>query len=58
MMLRVVIVAVLVAVVLAMIGRWTRRVPRAPGRRAVEPARKCPRCGSYVVAGAPCPCGE
>jgi hypothetical protein len=44
------------AVVLAgAIGRWGR--PPASRGNAIERARKCGTCGSYVVGDGPCPCG-
>ena len=58
MTLRVLLVALLVAALVALIGRGRRRVTRRPGSRAVEAAEKCPRCGSYMVAGTPCACGD
>lgn len=51
---------VLVAIlVVAILGRWGAR-PRPKVRRgsSLEPARKCPTCGSYVLGRRPEPCGR
>ena len=57
MTLRLVLLLALVAGLLALLRRAIRpRVPRKPAGRAIEPMRKCPDCGAYVLAGEPCPC--
>jgi hypothetical protein len=58
MMIRVILIFLIVMAILGMFGRWRRpRVPPKPRRPAVEPARKCPACGSYIV-GESGPCGS
>jgi hypothetical protein len=49
---RIAIVVLAVALLLAMIGKL--RLPKAPGRPAVQSARKCPACGAYMVGDGPC----
>jgi hypothetical protein len=49
---RIVLLLIAVAIVMAMIGRL--RLPKPPGRPAVQSARKCPDCGAYVVGDEPC----
>jgi len=42
--------------VVGMIGKLVSpRQPRKPGP-AIEAARKCPECGTYVIGAAPAPC--
>lgn len=58
MIVRVALVVIAVALLLAMLGRLRR--PKVGGRpaRRVEAARKCPACGSYVLDGQTCSCGD
>jgi hypothetical protein len=56
---RVVLLLIAVAIVLAMIGKLRLpRLPRRPAGKAIEPARKCPDCGAYVVGSRPEPCAR
>jgi len=38
------------------VSRWRRS--DAPPGKAIEPARKCPECGSYVMGAGPGPCAR
>lgn len=49
---RILLIGLAVVLLLAMVGKL--RLPKAPGRRAVEAARKCPGCGAWVVGEGPC----
>lgn len=53
-------IALLFLVLMALIGLLGKlRKPSLPGRKrenAIEPARKCPRCGTYLIGDAECPC--
>lgn len=43
--------------VLAMFGRLkTPRIGNPLGRKKPLDARKCPKCGSYILAKGPCDC--
>jgi hypothetical protein len=55
MIVRLALLVLIVVLVLAVVGKW-RRLPRRGSRPAVEAARKCPVCGTYVLAGEPVPC--
>jgi hypothetical protein len=47
------------ALALGVLGRWTRRgSPRKGARGRIEPARKCPGCGAYVLGSRPEPCAR
>lgn len=50
--------AVLVLAALALLAGMLRRRFAPPSRRprgpVIEAAQKCPSCGAYVLAGAPC----
>ena len=57
MTLRLILILALLAALVAVLRRGSRpRVPPKPAGRAIEPMRKCPDCGAYVLAGEPCPC--
>jgi hypothetical protein len=47
-------------VLMALIGVLGKLRRPAVGRRAaehpIEPARKCPRCGTYLIGDSDCPC--
>jgi hypothetical protein len=46
-----------VVLLLALVGKLQRpKVPPGPTRPAVQSARKCPDCGSYVLGTDPVPC--
>jgi hypothetical protein len=54
--------ALLFLVLMALIGMLGKlRKPVAgrgkPADKAIVPARKCPRCGTYLIGEADCPCG-
>ncbi len=55
-------IALLFLIVMALIGLLGKlRMPkigrRKPGN-AIEPARKCPKCGTYLIGDAECDCGK
>jgi hypothetical protein len=55
MIVRLALLVLVVALVLAVVGKWRRReLPGRRGRPAVEAARKCPVCGTYVLGPVPC----
>lgn len=59
MIVRLVLLFLIVMLVLGMIGKW--RLPRVSRRKtgtAIEPASKCPTCGTYRVGTAPPTCGR
>lgn len=43
-------------IVAGAVGKW--RKPGAAGGNAIEPARKCPDCGAYLIGSARCPCSD
>ncbi|HET9067891.1 MAG TPA: hypothetical protein VFN28_04550 [Amaricoccus sp.] len=49
---RIALLALAVVLLLAIIGKL--RLPKPPGRPAVQAARKCPECGAYMVGDGPC----
>lgn len=54
MILRLLLLLVIVLLVLNLLGRW--RLPKPRSRQAIEPAKKCPDCGAYVLGSPPEPC--
>ena len=54
MIVRVALLVLIVALVLAVVGKWRRRELPGGRRPAVEAARKCPGCGTYVLGPVPC----
>ena len=54
MMSKIALLLLAVVILAGAIAKWRR--PDAPKRNAIEPARKCPECGAYVVGPGPCPC--
>lgn len=57
-MIRAVFLFLLVMALIGLAGKWTR--PRKVGRKSAGPpiatARKCPKCGTYLIGGGPCTC--
>ena len=49
---RIVLLLIAAALLMAILGRL--RLPKPPGRPAVQSARKCPDCGAYMVGDGPC----
>lgn len=58
MMIKVVLLFLLVIGLLGMTGRFTKSKPPEKKRGPeIESARKCPKCGTYLVGSTPCVCG-
>lgn len=53
-------IALLFLILMALIGLLGKlRKPTLRGRKrenAIESARKCPRCGTYLIGESECPC--
>jgi hypothetical protein len=59
MMVKAALLFLVAMLVLGLFGRW--KLPRGPRNKAgtaIEPARKCPDCGAYVVGSRPGPCAR
>jgi len=56
---RIILLTIAVALILAFIGKLRfPKLPRRPEGKSIEPARKCPDCGAYVVGSLPEPCAR
>jgi hypothetical protein len=58
MIVRAALLLLALLLVLAVLGRWRRRVGRDSARPRVEAARRCPDCDAYVFGPRPEPCGR
>jgi hypothetical protein len=58
MIVRLALLLLALLLVLAMLGRWRRRVGRRPPAPPIEAARRCPDCDAYVVGSRPDPCAR
>jgi len=59
MMVKAALLFLVAMLVLGMFGRWSRgRTPRDTPKDRIEPARKCPDCGAYVLGARPEPCAR
>lgn len=59
MIIKIVALFLVAMLVLGMFGKL--RVPRLPRRRPpnrVADARKCPKCGGYILGEGPCACSR
>ena len=54
MMSKIALLLLAVLILAGAIAKWRR--PEAPKRNAIEPARKCAECGTFIVGAGPCPC--
>lgn len=62
-MIRFVLLFLVLMAIIGLFGKWTRGggARGLQGRkrdRAIESARKCPECGTYLVGDVPCDCGS
>lgn len=46
--------AIAATLLASMIGKWMRPAPPRDKGPAIETARKCPSCGTYLIGPAPC----
>jgi hypothetical protein len=51
MIVRLGLLVILLVALLAMLGRASGRKVRGRSVRPIETARRCPRCGTYIVGG-------
>jgi hypothetical protein len=59
MILRLLVLLVLLALVVARVRRWLGpRIPPRPSGPPVEAGRKCADCGAWVVGAHPAPCAR
>jgi hypothetical protein len=60
-MIRIVLLFLVVMAIIGLLGKWRRGNggPRVRGRGhadRIEPAVRCPHCGTYLIGGAACDC--
>lgn len=61
MILKAIVLFLVVMLVLGMFGKLRfgkKRLPPPAARPKVADARKCPRCGAYVLGQGPCSCDK
>lgn len=54
MISKIALLAVALLILAGALAKW-RKTDAEPDK-AIEPARKCPDCGAYVIGPGPCPC--
>ncbi len=57
MIIKAVLLFLVVIGLLGMTGRFTRSKPQDRRGPEIQSARKCPKCGTYLVGSSPCVCG-
>jgi hypothetical protein len=58
MIVRLALLLLVLMLVLALLGRWRRRIGRRPAPPPIEAARRCPDCDAYVFGLRPEPCAR
>ncbi len=56
MMTKIALLLVALVILAGALAKW-RKGDAAPGK-AIEPARKCPDCGDYMIGPGACPCTD
>ena len=54
MISKIALLALALVILAGAVAKW-RKSDAAPGK-SIEPARKCPDCGAYMIGSGPCPC--